>query len=277
MRSSFALIALIALAACAPISCGGAAAPAPAPKVDAAVAAEALPVLDVRRPTADEAFSYLFGVLLKMPFYRAHKYDVGLPAHPLFKAAAEPGGEVTPADRERFGKVFREEVFQASAYDAEIRALAPAQGIFAAAMRRLLPLRDRWGFRIYPRYEVVLTIYGPGGSYDTRTGTVTLLGRSRDGEPDVRGAQTIVHEIVHLGIEEVIVQRFHLPHEVKERLVDRICLGYLGDVLAGYKAQPMGPKALDAYVDAQAVLDLPRAVQAFLAAEMPAAAAEGAR
>jgi hypothetical protein len=126
-------------------------------------------------------------------------------------------------------------------------------------------------------YSVVLTLYGPGGSYDTKNGTITRLSRSRDGARDTRAAHTVVNEIVHMGIEDTIVQRFHLPHDVKERLVDRICITYLGDTLVGYKAQPMGPVALDAYVDAHAVLELPNAVQAFVQANNPKATVDEAR
>jgi hypothetical protein len=240
-------------------------------------AVPATPPLTVRRPTAEEEFNYLFGVLLKMPFFRAHGYQLGLPKHAAFQAASEPGGEPTPRDWGRFEKVFREEVYRASDYDVGLAALSPARALVDAALRRLAALHDRWGFRLYPSYTVVLTLYGPGGSYDTRTGTITLLSRSRDGAPDVRASQTVVHEIVHMGIEDVIVQRFHLPHEVKERLVDRICLTYLSDILTGYKAQPMGPVALDGYVDAAAVLDLPNAVQAFVQANNPKATVEEAR
>jgi hypothetical protein len=256
-------LALLALLACAPAR----RAPAPLPAAPPAAAAPApspAPRLRVRRPSPDEAFAYLFGVLRKMPFFRAHGYRVGLPQHPAFVAAAEAGHEPAPEDWNRYRQLFVDEVYRASDYDAALASLAGAPALADAALRRLAPLHERWGFRVYPAYEVVLTLYGPGGSYDARTGTITLLPRAKAGASDGTASQTVVHEIVHMGIEEAIVRRFGLPHEVKERLVDRICLSYLADVLPGYKAQPMGPIALDAYVDAKAVLDLPAAVQAYL-------------
>lgn len=46
---------------------------------------------------------------------------------------------------------------------------------------------------------------------------------------------TIIHEIVHMGIENTIVKRYNLSHSEKEYVVDMICSEYLK--LPKYKIQ----------------------------------------
>ncbi len=43
-------------------------------------------------------------------------------------------------------------------------------------------------------------------------------------------AHTPVHELVHIGIEEIIVQRFKLSHWEKERTVDLVTSKMFGQV-----------------------------------------------
>jgi hypothetical protein len=71
------------------------------------------------------------------------------------------------------------------------------------------------------------------------------------------------------------VRRFALTHPEKERLVDRICIVAFPRLLPGYRAQPMGPPELDAFVDDAALHDLPAAVARYVAAH-PRQASAGA-
>jgi hypothetical protein len=64
-------------------------------------------------------------------------------------------------------------------------------------------------------------LYGLGGRYNLSTATVTLLTTEFLKKP---ASETILHEIVHIGIEETIVNKYRLSHWEKERLVDLICM-----------------------------------------------------
>ena len=61
-------------------------------------------------------------------------------------------------------------------------------------------------------------------------------------------ANTIIHEIVHLGVETSLVQRYQLSHPMKERLVDTIVYLLFNDLLPQYKVQNMGETRLDQYL-----------------------------
>lgn len=168
---------------------------------------------------------------------------------------------------------FEQSVYDANAFVTALREVRTAIPIVDEAVDRMEPWRT-WGFVTFDRYEVVLTLYGPGGSYESSTGRVTLFvdrdGKGRFGKPF---AHTIVHEIVHIGVQKGIVEEKKLSHPDKERLVDRICVVAFADLLNGYRVQKMGNPQLDAYVGADSLRDLPAAVDRYRCAIDPASCA----
>ena len=201
-----------------------------------------------------------------MEFFNAHGYRLGLLAHPLFQHLATSGP--SGADREEARRVFVAEVYDPHAFDAGLRALAQVSDRSSPILDTFATWERGWGFERRAHYELVLTLYGPGGSYDSDKGVVTIL-TTADGAFRIDPLQNAVHEMVHIGIERPIVRRFGLSHEEKERLVDLICLRAFRGFLPAYRAQPMGPPALDAFIDDAALADLPGAIRRYLAAHGP--------
>lgn len=228
-----------------------------------AVAPVARPEVAVRAQRGDEAFEYLWTQLGDMPFFRKHHYEVALPSHALFKGYAKDGLE--DADRGVARQVFLAEVYDERAFDAGIEVLRGRAAELAHELDAFQRWAARWGFAAPRRYDVALTLYGPGGSYDPEAARVTVL-TTADGRFKKEPIHNLVHEMVHIGIERPIVQRFGLSHPEKERLVDRICVVAFGDRLANYQVQPMGPPELDPYVTASSVEDLPRSIERYRAA-----------
>ncbi len=223
------------------------------------------PVVEIRPESPGEAFDYLMYTLGQMPFYRQHGYDVALPEHAAFQALAQPGARVDGVDQARLRTVFEREVYREDDFSAGMHALDGASAQFEAVFPVFARFADKWGFRVFPRYLVLLTLYGPGGSYDSDRGQITLF-TTRDGRfRRARGTDVIVHEMVHLGIEEVIVRRFGLEHWEKEGLVDRVCAIGLRSELPGYVVQSKGAAKLDPFVDEKALDDLPAAVGRYVA------------
>jgi len=132
------------------------------------------------------------------------------------------------------------------------------------AMSKFLELNKLWNFKTFPKYEILLTLYGTGGSFNANTGTVIMLTR-RDGTfRRKRPHETIIHEIVHIGIHDIIVSRYKLEHWEKERLVDLICLYYFGDILPEYKLQRKGDNRLDEFVNTVTINDLPASIENYI-------------
>lgn len=196
-------------------------------------------VLGVRAQTADEAYSYVVDQLGDMEFYQANGYDVVLPDHPAFgREASSPGS----------AEVFASEVYQAAELEQAVKILAEESVNLKQALEWFAANSATEGFRSFDRYEVILTLYGPGGSYDPETGTIVLFTTSDGKFKGGGGPHTIVHEMMHLAVEEGLVRRFGLSHWEKERLVDLLVQRDFSESLPDYKLQSLGEKALDPYV-----------------------------
>ncbi|MEM8932633.1 MAG: hypothetical protein AAGE94_15730 [Acidobacteriota bacterium] len=214
--------------------------------------------LVVRAQTADEAYGYLVRTLGDMEFFRANGYDVALPDHPAFAPDAPSIGSA---------EVFAAEVYDATIFERAIAVLTADREILSAALEWFATKTvGVEGFRAFDRYEVTLTLYGPGGSYDPDTGGIVLFttpdGRFKGGG----GTYTIVHEMMHLAVEEGLVQRFGLGHWETERLVDLLVQREFSDTLIDYRLQSQGDAALDAVVADTPLVGMAQALEHFVSA-----------
>lgn len=77
-------------------------------------------------------------------------------------------------------------------------------------------IRQEPSFHLEGEYNVVLTKYGMGGSYNTKTNSVIVRANTL-----IQGGTigVIAHEIVHMTIQHLIDQ-YNVRHWRKERLVD---------------------------------------------------------
>lgn len=200
--------------------------------------------LVVRPQTPAEAYEYLQQTLSQMSFFDANGYDVSLPDHQGFDEEGETGGLNTFAD----------EVYRQSDFASAMGVLRERKNMLQQALEWFSTLDDSLSFYVPTEYTVVLTLYGPGGSYNPESATITMLttpdGRFKGGG----GAHTIVHEMMHIAVEEALVQRFGLSHWEKERLVDVLCQRELGSLLTDYRQQPLGDVRFG-----EAVADVPLA------------------
>jgi hypothetical protein len=76
--------------------------------------------------------------------------------------------------------------------------------------------------------------------------------------------QTVVHEIVHLGIENSVVRKYKLNHWEKERLVDLVCQRKFGEIFPDYQLQEKGDSRIDSYITDEALNNLPLAIKKYV-------------
>ncbi|MDR2337546.1 MAG: hypothetical protein LBE20_02725 [Deltaproteobacteria bacterium] len=92
-----------------------------------------------------------------------------------------------------------------------------------------------WKFKLFNSYQVNIQPYSAGAGYrwDNDIGIIAFGSNKAlvQDDPIFLPWQNgcILHEIIHLGIEELIVKRFDLQQEEKERLVENLCLFVAGD------------------------------------------------
>lgn len=116
----------------------------------------------------------------------------------------------------------------------------------------------QWRFRIFSTYTVFLTHYGTGGSYIHTCGAVILrTDRYND-------FATIIHEIVYIGIEEVIVNKYKLSHWEKERVVDLICRDILSVSDQMQRPHDRTIETLNEFVTITTIDNLPKAIEEYL-------------
>lgn len=217
----------------------------------------------IRIPTPQEEFGIVWNTLKQMPFYKNYGYRVGLPEREEFQRLARKPGLMKKADRHQLYSFFADDVYRSSHYENGLNNLKSRLQSIQNAVEKLRELKSLWGFEIYNHYDVILTLYGPGGLFYPDTGQV-FIKTSKAGEFARKNpAHTVVHEMVHLGIHRSIIKRYHLNHHEKEKVVDYICTNFLADVLTDYKSQSFHTSQFDAYLDEKAILNLPAAVAAY--------------
>lgn len=196
----------------------------------------------VRAQNPDEEFNYLIRVLEKMPFYNKYGYKIPIPDHPFFLKISNNLDLLKKLDMEEARDIFRKEVYDFSYFKNGLKIIEQDIDLAEKAIKKMKEWK-RWGFKLFSKYEVRLTAFGPGGSYDLDTGSI-IMKISRDGRFKRIPATTIVHEIIHIGIEECIVKKFKLTHLEKEGIVDAICANYFKDVSVDYIVQNLSNKTV---------------------------------
>jgi hypothetical protein len=170
------------------------------------------------------------------------------------------------SDRSLLDNLMRAQVYDPGSCQSALARIEARRPFIDDLIDQLDAIGEHWPFRRFQTYQVKLTLYGPGGSFDPETGSVVMLVRP-DGSLKQYDdpACTILHEVVHIGIEQSIVSRFDVPHALKERIVDRIVSLSFADQMPEYRVQEMGFKAFDDYLDDAADIPcLPEIVASFL-------------
>lgn len=100
--------------------------------------------------------------------------------------------------------------------------------------------QKEWGFKKLSNYNIILTLYGAGGYYDHTNGGINLNCNFTQ-DPII----TIIHEIIHIGVEGFI-QEFKMNHMEKERIVDLLCARDIN--IKKYRYHFNGKLAIDRYI-----------------------------
>jgi hypothetical protein len=225
---------------------------------------KAHPQLIIRPQTAEEAFAYAKNLVGKMSFYREHEYTIELPNSKSFQDVLRSVASSEDIDWAKEWDLFHAHEYDASVFSAGIHRLNSELPTLDKAWLILAKFSEQWGFDLHPEYIVLLTLYGMGGSYNVENSRI-ILKTNREGVfKRPVPAHTILHEIVHIGIEDPIVRHFNLNHPEKERVVDKICEIGLRDVLQGYSVSPRGDVNIDSYVSEETVQNLPSAIEKYI-------------
>lgn len=197
----------------------------------------------VQAPEPSNAFDYLERTLADMDFFRANKYQVSLPDHPLFDGASTTATD--PAERRA---IFTKDVYRASQFASALATLSGQQDQLRTALDRISSWADYEGFEPRDSVTVTLSLYGPGGSFDPDTGHIILWTNAQGLFKGGGGLHTIIHEMIHIAIEHGIAQPLQLQHWERERLVDLLAQQEFPDLLPDYRLQGGDDAPMDRFV-----------------------------
>ncbi|WNJ19044.1 hypothetical protein [Pontibacter sp. G13] len=204
--------------------------------------------INLQIPTAESEVAYIWQTIRDISFFEEHGYQVSLPAGELVEELKEKAraGRLSDSDFERLEGFFKDNVYQPEDYRAGYEKIKAELPRLNDMLQTLAACEYVWGFQLFEQYEVRLTLYGPGGSYDPDAGSIIIYttpdGRFKSYDNPIN---TLIHEMVHIGIENSIIRKYKVPHTLKERIVDTIVLLHFGSELPDYRAQEMGESRTD--------------------------------
>ena len=89
--------------------------------------------------------------------------------------------------------------------------------------KKIVPLLNAWNVQI-PEHLYIECYYGLGGAYQYGN-PPGIIFRMSEFQGNQYGILNLYfHEFVHILIEEPIIKKYKVPHNIKERIVDIICL-----------------------------------------------------
>lgn len=222
------------------------------------------PGLIVRPQTPNEELDYLWMILENMPFFREHGYSVEVPDHPEFQKLTQIAPDFSNVNKQEIEKIFIKQCYDINFYNTGLSAIEAERTKIESIFPTLIEFNQKWGFKLFPKYTIALTMYGTGGMYDSDSGKITVT-TTKDGQfRRPNPAYTPIHEIIHIGIEDNIIKKFDLTHREKERLVDLIIVEKFKDLLPDYQLQSFGDDNVDKYISNKTLNDLPLAVENYI-------------
>lgn len=200
--------------------------------------------------TAEEEARYVWHLINQIEFFNQNGYKISLPANPLIDYLKTKAlqNQLQQDDYQKLKEAFEKEIYNPDHYKLALIQLEEAEDKIVKCLPIFLDYQDKWGFKVFPQYKIRLTLYGPGGSYNYSNGEIIMLTRENEGftrEP----SETIVHEMIHIGIEEIIIKKYNLPHWIKERIVDKFVDYHFRSLFPNYWMQSKGDPTIDPFLN----------------------------
>ncbi len=210
-----------------------------------------------RAPTVEEETDFVWRTLRDIRFFEERRYQIGLPEDRLIDALKEKAraNALSDADYAALSALMKSKIYQPADYQKGLQNVI-ARLPLVNQMLDLIEREDRrWRFKTFDVYPVTLTLYGPGGSYDPERGAIQIFTTAEGGFKNYTDpANTLIHEITHIGVQESIIEAYDVPHGLKERIVDTFVSLYFGAELPDYRIQAMGDARIDALLTSRADL-----------------------
>ena len=205
-------------------------------------------------PIAEAEADYIWRTIQDIAFFEKNNYQISLPQGTLIDElkAKSKAKKLSDKDYENLKRFVADSVYDKNAYEAGYKKIEANRILINKMVNQISKSKYKWDFKEFENYQINLTLYGPGGSYNSEEGSI-LIFTTPDGKFKSydNPANTIIHEITHIGIEESIINTYQVPHALKERIVDTFVFLNFRYYLPTYKIQDMGEYRTDKYLSSK--------------------------
>jgi hypothetical protein len=218
-------------------------------------------------PTTKNECDYIWQNIGNIKFFESNGYSISLPNSILVDKLLSDSRnkKLNKSDFVLLCELIKDTVYKKSDYIKGYEKILKAVPLIEKAIIQLRECKFQWDFLLYSQYQISLTLYGPGGSYNSETGNILLFTTPDGTFKGYNNAEnTIIHEIIHIGIESSIVNKYNLSHTLKERIVDLFVKTFFNEYLLDYRIQEFGDKRIDEYlIKKEDFLNLPEKIEQF--------------
>ena len=203
-------------------------------------------------PDAQNETEYVWRTLEDIKFFEEHNYHVTLPKRVLIDELKTKSKKemLSDTDYQNLEKFMFDSVYNREDYKLGYEKIEKEISILNEMVNQIPVSSYDWNFKEFEKYRVNLTLYGPGGSYNPDEGSILIFTTPEGGFKNYENpANTIIHEIVHIGIEQSIISKYGVPHSLKERIVDIFVSLNFRQYLPEYQIQDMGDRSIDPYLE----------------------------
>lgn len=215
--------------------------------------------IEIVKPTLEQEATSIWRIINDITFFEEQGYTINLPKDSIIDMllVKSKKGTFGNDDFSIIYALIETKLFDQKNYKQAIRNVKNEMGLLQTLINDIHTNKSKWNwnFKMFETYKVVFTLYGTGGSYNSEGGIITLL-TNKEGEfmNYENPANTIIHEITHIGIENSIIRAYQVPHALKERIVDTFVYLNFHHYLPQYSIQDMGDNRIDPYLKSKETL-----------------------
>ncbi len=219
-------------------------------------------------PSVKTEAEYIWRIIQDTKFFEEHNYQVNLPEGELIQQLRQKSktANLNNADFKKLEVFVRDSIYNKAEYQKGHDKIKNEVELINRMINQISDSNFNWSFKEFKTYQVNLTLYGPGGSYNPEEGSILIYTTPKGQFKNYNNPiNTIIHEVVHIGVEESIISKYNVPHSLKERIVDTFVSLNFGQYLPEYRIQDMGDKRIDKYIEKVSDLNnLDKAVEQIL-------------
>lgn len=132
--------------------------------------------------------------------------------------------KLTEQQIQHYHDIFVNEIYKLSDLTKRDHDLNTAVQMFQNMIEtKIKPLLPAWNAKM-PKTLTIECEYGRGAGYKSGNNATIMFRMSNDNRKDYGIYLLLMHEFVHILIEEQIIGKYNVPHDLKERIVDIIGL-----------------------------------------------------